>query len=143
MRKKIVSIILLLLWASLIFYLSDQPRVVSNKMSSDIIKHTLFVNDVVLKIIHNPLREAMHAFEYFIFGLLLINVLKQFNIKRIITFTIIIAIIFMVSDEIHQIYVPGRAFEILDLFLDFVGIIIACLLHFNYLSCMQSNKSII
>lgn len=140
MRKKIISIILLILWAYLIFYLSDQPSYISSKMSSGMIKHAFFVNDVTLNLIHNPLRELMHTVVFLIFALLLINVLVKFGIKKVMLYCITISLIYALSDEIHQIYVPGRAFELLDIFLDFVGIMIANLLYFNFISCIGTDK---
>lgn len=142
MRKKIISIILLILWAYLIFYLSDQPSQVSGKMSGDMIKKVLSVSETTFNLIHNPLRESMHAVEFLIFALLLFNVLHNFNVKSIYTSCIIISFMYSILDEIHQVYVPGRAFEGLDLFLDFVGIIIAVLLHFNFISCMKTKNDL-
>lgn len=140
MRKRIISIILLIMWAYLIFYLSDQPSEISGKLSSDVIRHTLFVNELTLNLIHNPLRELMHTIEFLVFALLFIYMLSQFNVKRIMTITFIVSIFYACFDEIHQYFVPGRAFEIIDIVLDCVGIIIALLLHFNFISCMYTEK---
>ena len=142
MKKKIISIVMLTLWAGLIFYLSNQPSQISGKVSGDRIKSVLSVSEATFNLIHNPLRESMHAVEFLIFALLLFNVLHNYNVKSVYTFCIIISFIFSILDETHQLYVPGRAFEILDLILDFVGIVIACLLHFNYNSCMKTKEDL-
>ncbi|MBO7376468.1 MAG: VanZ family protein, partial [Clostridia bacterium] len=41
-------------------------------------------------------------------------------------------VLFAVSDEIHQIFVPGRAFEISDIVTDSAGVLIGCLLIFIF-----------
>lgn len=142
MKKKIISIIVLILWACFIFYLSNQPGYVSDKLSSNVIKHTLFVSDIVLKLIHNPIRELMHTLEYLVFAILVINMLHQFNVKKIMTKTFIISMFYAIFDEIHQYYVPGRTFEILDIILDLVGVVIALLLYFNFISCMKTKNDL-
>ncbi|MBR1717837.1 MAG: VanZ family protein [Bacilli bacterium] len=138
MKKKIISIVLLLLWAGLIFYLSNQPSDVSGKISGSMIKNVLSVSEVTLNLIHNPLRESMHVFVFMVFALLLLNVLVNFNVKKIYIWCFIISMLYAISDETHQLFVPGRAFELLDLFLDLVGIVIAKIMYFNFESCMQT-----
>ena len=142
MKKKIISIIVLILWACFIFYLSNQPSQVSGKVSGDMIKSVLSVSEATFNLIHNPLRELMHAVEFLIFALLLFNVLHNFNVKSVYIYCILISIVCSILDETHQLYVPGRAFEILDLILDSIGIIIACILHFNFISCMKTKKDL-
>ena len=142
MKKKIISIVMLITWAGLIFYLSNQPSQVSGKVSGDMIKSVLSVSEATFNLIHNPLRESMHAVEFLIFALLLFNVLHNFNVKSVYIHCILISIVCSILDETHQLYVPGRAFEILDLILDSIGIIIACILHFNFISCMKTKNDL-
>ena len=120
-ENKFISLILLILWSLLIFFLSNQSSEVSSFESSYLISHTLRVNDGILNFIHEPLRELMHFIEYFIFGMLLFNTLNNYKIKKKFILSIIISFTYIVLDEIHQIFIPGRAFEILDIILDLLG----------------------
>jgi VanZ family protein len=36
---------------------------------------------------------------------------------------------FALSDEIHQLFVPGRAFQVIDLIIDFLGILFGVFLY--------------
>lgn len=139
--------ILVVIWMIVIFMLSNAPSTVSSKNSGNIIrgsfKATINVtngvgitdyhpskaelNKIVRKL-NEPLRECMHGFEYFILAILLICALYKSNVKKIYILTIIICVTYSLSDEIHQIFIPGRAFELIDLFIDLIGCLIGCLL---------------
>ena len=47
------------------------------------------------------------------------------NTLKLIILSIIIAIIYGILDEVHQIFVPGRYFDYLDILTDTIGIMIA------------------
>lgn len=134
--KKKLAWILLILWMFIIFYLSNQNALVSGGESGRTLRVILnlfhFNNvDSIVDVIHNPMREAMHAFEYFILGILSYNFFRFYNFKKIILFCVSFCVFYSISDEIHQIFIPGRTFELLDLFLDFIGSYIGILL-FNF-----------
>lgn len=130
--KKIISYILLISWMILIFILSNQTADVSGNNSSGIIYSVLeFIynifnidksnlNDLVY-IINIPLREVMHMVEYLVLGILVCNVLNIHDVKNMIIISISLCFIYSVSDEIHQIFVKGRAFELFDIFMDMLG----------------------
>ena len=71
----------------------------------------------------------VHFFEYTILGLLLSKAVIQktkvqspkFKNKALII--LIIGALYAVSDEVHQLFVIGRHFELMDLLVDFMGII--------------------
>ena len=138
--KKKLSIILVILWALLIFFLSNQTSDVSGSESKAIISSVIHVNNI--NYVDNILREMMHFIEYFILVILLINCFNQYKIDRKITISIMISFIYIVSDEIHQIFVPGRAFEYLDIGLDLSGAILGIFI-FNtiYKKYVQNKKN--
>jgi VanZ family protein len=99
-----------LIWAGLIFYLSSIPN-----LSSGLEKFwdTLF-------------RKMAHLFEYGIFFLLLARALK-----KPLVWSVIFSILYAISDEIHQGFVPGRYPAIADLCFDTAGILLAYLIYPN------------
>jgi VanZ family protein len=145
--KKIISYLLLIFWMYVIFYLSNQTGTVSGLESSHILYNVLsFFHisniDSVIEIIHNPLRECMHAFEYFILSILVINILNQYNIKKnIIIITVCLCFIYAVTDEIHQIFVPNRTFEYLDITLDLIGALLGSYLFEMIIKYRKLRKS--
>ena len=125
--KKIIYTILLIIWLIIIFYLSNQTGSISSSESTKLVSYVL-VDQEIINILHNPLREAMHFVEYFILGFLLYNTLTLYKVKKAFIYSIIFSFIYIISDEIHQIFIPGRAFEMLDIILDSLGSFIAIII---------------
>ena len=134
--KKYIAYVLWLFWLFIIFYLSNQPGNISGGESSHLIYNTLHfiytclnldtshLNEIIL-IIHNPLRECMHSLEYLILGVLTINLLIQTQVKENkMIITILFCFIYAATDEIHQLFIPGRTFEYFDILMDMVGTLI-------------------
>lgn len=94
------------MYAALIFCLSSIPQ---SEFPEDIL-----VPDYVL-----------HIIEYAPFGFLLIrafkNTLKNIAIKRIVVYSFIIVFAYALSDELHQLYVPGRDASMVDIVSDSIG----------------------
>lgn len=69
--------------------------------------------------------KLLHLAEYFIFGILLsrafIKSLSQFSVIKCYLFVVVIACLYGISDEIHQLFVEGREFSIYDIFADTIG----------------------
>ena len=95
------------LYAGLIFYFSSLSTIPS----------------VIIKIISETL--ILHMIEYAILNILLFRALTNSKNNKLrnntIFLSIIIATIYGVTDEFHQLFVPGRTFSILDVFVDFIG----------------------
>jgi VanZ family protein len=78
--------------------------------------------------------KLFHAIEYAILGFLLRRALvfqgNQFVQRNAGWLTILIGGTFAISDEIHQLFVPGRSGEIADAIADCVGIILIVFVYF-------------
>ena len=78
--------------------------------------------------------KLLHLGAYFIYGLSLQVALIAFflNSKKtdrsIKLLVMLIGFLFALSDEIHQYFVPGRNADILDLLIDFIGVLLSLLL---------------
>lgn len=137
--KKIIYSILLILWLIVIFNFSNQNGVISGGNSSGIIYSTLDIiynifniskDNIyeVLSIIHNPIRECAHVFEYFVLAFLTFKTLESFNIKENkYIITILFCFLSASLDEIHQLFIVGRAFEYYDILMDTLGSILMLL----------------
>jgi len=70
-----------------------------------------------------------HLFIFFLFSLfLLISLTKRKNVK-LIPIAITTAVLYGILDELHQLFVPGRACSLGDVFVDAVGITFAFMLY--------------
>ncbi len=71
-----------------------------------------------------------HIFAFFFLALFLLISLIKGKIKYLVfVLGIIMLIVYAISDEIHQFFVPGRFCTFFDVFLDMVGISFACMVY--------------
>lgn len=130
MLRKTTSIILLLLWMTVIFMFSSSGSVKSNNTSGKVISSAISVKDKVtsketkpetkkkiVKKLNCSVRKSAHVFEYFVLGVLALNIFDAFNIKRKVLFAIILCVLYAASDEFHQLF-TGRTASVTDVLLD-------------------------
>lgn len=67
------------------------------------------------------IRKLAHFTEYLILGFLTINMLNKNDISKKYLISILICLIYATSDEIHQLFVPGRACQLRDILIDSIG----------------------
>lgn len=127
---KILSCIFIVIWMGLIFKLSSQPAVQSGQLSGKVTNINIKAIEKVKPDtkfntgeFNHIIRKNAHFFIYLILGILTINALKTNGIKgyRCVIFTLFICILYASSDEIHQIFVPGRSAQVKDVFIDSAG----------------------
>ena len=129
--KKRVSILLVIIWMIFIFIMSSFDADTSSNQSGlivNIISNILNVSDIDL--ITFIIRKLAHFMEYFILGILICNSVYIYNKKNI--YGIIICSIYAFSDEIHQIFVPGRSFQIRDIIIDILGSMVGIIIFYLY-----------
>lgn len=118
MSKKCVSIILVIIWMSVIFIMSSFDGSVSSSQSNFIVDKLVNIFNIEnTDIVSLIVRKLAHYMEYLILGVLMINMFSEFDIKINTKYiiAIIICIIYASSDEIHQIFIAGRCFAIRDI----------------------------
>lgn len=120
--KKQLSIILVLIWMIIIFIMSSFNAEDSANQSNfivNIIANILNINNISL--LSLIIRKLAHFTEYLILGTLVINMFTKNNAKKTYLLSILLCIIYAISDEIHQIFTPGRACQIKDILIDSIG----------------------
>jgi len=132
MKKRIWATVLLVLWMAVIFSFSAQVADESTKQSMGIVN---FIKNILERInlsfedmgedfwfgIEKILRKIAHGFIYFILGALSLNFAYSFEFKFSKSIASGICLLYAISDEIHQIFVPGRSGQISDVMIDFTG----------------------
>jgi len=65
-------------------------------------------------------RKSAHIIAYFILGILIFNVVRNYQIRRIsmIAIALGLAFCYAASDEFHQLFVVGRSCELRDIIID-------------------------
>ena len=129
--KKGLKLLALLLWMALIFYLSAQPAddstITTNLLidflyniykfifTNKAIEYSIFVENVFA-----PIRKLAHFSEFMVLGILFyVNINKDG--KKHIVIALALSCIYAISDEIHQLCVPGRYCAITDMIIDTCG----------------------
>ncbi len=129
MIKKISAILLVFIWMILIFSFSNQNGDDSQGLSDQVITG---VADLLTDIdVDSPsmdafvdkysfiVRKLAHFFVYFILGILIMNALYIWGIRRYTTIiSASLVILYAITDEVHQFYVGGRSSQISDVLLD-------------------------
>jgi VanZ family protein len=130
-NKKWLGWAAVLLWIGLIFFLTSQPAVDSNRLSKEIssiiikIMESIGVSRSINVVLLNDfLRKAAHFFIFLVLSILIMFALsfKQARSNRknmVYAFGISVAL--AVIDESIQLFVPGRGALISDVILDSAG----------------------
>jgi VanZ family protein len=128
---KIFSWSAVILWMGLIFYLSHQPATESNQLSKGI---TEVIVKEVEKVAPNAefdirgfnhiVRKNAHFFAYLVLAVLVINAFRRSGIYgyRSVGIALLICVLYAISDEVHQLFVPGRGSQAKDVFIDSAGV---------------------
>ena len=126
--KKIVSLILLIIWIIIIFMLSNQNGISSTSSSNIIVNFLYDIFKIDKDILIFIVRKSAHIFEYFVLYLLTYNCFKNYNVKNIIIISIIFCILCSSLDEVHQLFISGRTGKLTDVLVDSIGIILGYIL---------------
>lgn len=140
-----ISLLLLVFWMALIFLFSNQTADISDDTSDSLIEKVVSAvypqfdnldNADKLFIVENysgPVRKSAHFTEYAVLGVLASAFFMTFRFKAntsYITVSFTCGFIYAVSDEIHQLFVPGRACMVLDVYIDSAGVLLGVLLFY-------------
>lgn len=116
---------LVLSWAAValcmavIFELSHETAAVSSGKSNGVLSMLLEQFGIVVS--SHTIRKTAHALEYCGLALLLYHAYFQSFRKVQPLLTMLTAVLYAASDEIHQYFIAGRACQLRDVFVDFVG----------------------
>jgi VanZ family protein len=82
---------------------------------------------VHIEILMLAIRKLGHWSEYFILALLLMRALNRefagYSAMRRIIWSVVLAVLYAISDELHQSFVPSRDARALDVLIDAIGAI--------------------
>ena len=138
MKKiKVVWSILSVALMALIFFFSHQSAEVSSDTSggfAQILAKVLGVffkgevYETLLWVAQWIVRKSAHLVLFALLGVFVYNSIDLPKGRKRFLIALIICIIYAVSDEIHQYFIPGRACRMTDVMIDAVGSILAILM---------------
>lgn len=161
-KKIIISWLLVIIWAGLIFFMSsmdtNESNVKSKSTINEIVEKTVEATndlgitdkhpsknkmDQIIEKLNPPLRKVAHASEYFILTILILIALKNSGIvgKKIFILALILCFLYACSDEYHQTFVIGRTGQFSDVLIDTIGSFTASILSaLFYLKIRRKNQ---
>ncbi|ATD54028.1 VanZ family protein [Clostridium chauvoei] len=125
-KKKIIAWFMLIIWMSVIFFMSHQPGNISSNQSELVLKIFSFIginlNDYFGELATLIVRKTAHFSEYLILFAFAYNVLILYTDKKSARIcSLIFVFLYACSDEIHQYFIPGRAMAFKDILIDTSG----------------------
>ncbi len=141
--RNYIFLVLTIAWMIVIFMFSNSPGDESGETSREVgrLFCKIFVpgyeemvfeeREELALLLDHPIRKLAHFTEYMILGALMVGIL-QFREKSdywkrgLIVWGI--ACLYAVTDEVHQLFVPGRAGALKDVLLDSAGALVGVLL---------------
>ena len=134
--KIIIAWSLVVIWMAVIFAFSHQSSEVSGGLSSRLAEFILQLfgrpaDAAAVSIADNVIRNISHGFVFFVLGLLVSYAFETVNVHEFANagLAFIVSSIYAVSDEVHQIFIPGRAGQLTDFLVDALGIVIAIVVY--------------
>lgn len=126
-KKRKWNLFLMIGFMLFIFYMSSQTGDDSTKQSNFILDTFaslgINLNESFGNFASIIIRKGAHFTEYMILSFLIYNVITDYikvN-KKVYIYTILGVFVYAVTDEIHQLFVPGRAGMIQDVMIDTSG----------------------
>ncbi len=156
--KRAILIILLILTFFQIFRFSNQngekSSGISRKITTAVTKNVKKIQELdknkqeeVLGQIEKVIRKLAHFSIYMVVGILMMLLMNTYEIKKFdrIAISLITGIIYASSDEIHQLFIPGRSAMITDVIIDTLGVLVGCFWVFlgtDLKNTLKQSKSI-
>lgn len=135
---KIIGIILILMWMITVFIFSNEKatesKLTSRKVTIAIVQaisgEDISDNEELLKRTDKIVRKLAHYTLYTVGGGLIISFAYTMDKtkKEKILYSLAFGICFVITDEVHQLFVPGRTGRLLDVGIDTLGIITGILI---------------
>lgn len=153
-KNNILPWIPAVIWMILIFFLSAQPAIYSNNLSKGVTKLIVeiigrilplkieisTVNDLVAQLNHF-VRKFAHFFAYMVLGILIAIAFVKSGINgyKVYVFSLVACILYASSDEIHQLFVPGRGCQFKDVMIDSLGALVGIVIYKTMIN-IKKNK---
>jgi len=145
-RKLLLSWGAVVAWMIMIFMFSAQPATSSNQLSLGVTEAVLNIisslfdigtesipNNSFLGLLNHVVRKFAHGTVYAVLYLLVVNAFKRSGVKgkKRYIFSFIYCAAYACTDELHQLFVPGRGCRLTDVFIDCMGAAIGLIINLS------------
>ena len=138
----VAYLIITLLIMIFIFFQSSLPADTSQEESDIIVRFLSHFTDRDAEMLSFIVRKLAHFSEYTVLGLFISLTVKEYFQKghfyiRHFIIPLICGVLYAVSDEIHQRFVPGRSCELRDVLIDTCGVLLGVIIN---MLCVRLGK---
>lgn len=160
-KKKILAVVLTLIpvlaLMITIFCFSAQEAVASDRASGGIVSRVITLlyphfaditegeQQRIIHIFTLLVRKGAHLTEYLLLGAALMGHVKAVSacrsLKHPVLLSYLIGTLYAASDELHQLFVPGRSGELTDAMLDSLGVLLGVLLIYFLIRLHHKRRS--
>lgn len=135
-----ISYALVVGWMAVIFVLSSEGHDASSGRSDAIVQALQAMGvSWQVDLLTFLTRKAAHTVAYLMLGVLAFNVVRQYRLsgRMTVAVSVLVVALYAMSDEIHQLFVPGRSGEVRDVLIDsaagLLGVFLAKFVYSKYL----------
>lgn len=144
MKRRVIFWTLSIFTMFFIFLMSHKDATTSNSLSVTLVNLCGFLGlDVTssnFDIIHTLIRKLGHISEFFFLAFCLYNALIcDFTFKKSVFLAFIISFLYAISDEFHQLFIPGRCGNITDVMIDSLGMLLFISILLIYKNIIKSR----
>lgn len=153
--KKIILSLLIIIWMGAIFTFSSQVSDKSSNTSGNTIRFVLNKLQItknmnkqqeneLVESLQGPVRKMAHFSVYALGGIISYMLFSQYEIsnKKRIVYSLLLCMIYAITDECHQYFVPGRSCELRDILIDSSGALLGIFItHVIKLQFRLDNKN--
>lgn len=151
MKRRILTLVPVLFVMALISFFSAQTQTESSQTSGHLEKIVMAVLDryfngqirdqqALIDQVSHIVRKLAHFTEFAVLGFFLM--LHLSDRKKGWLWSGIVGICYAISDEIHQIFVPGRGPGVTDVFIDSLGVLAGTVVMLALLSLIEHRKNV-
>ena len=134
-RQKLIRGILLVLWCAVIFSFSAQGGSESQQLSDGLLRFFPFSMFPWAGVL---IRKFAHSGEFFVLAFFAFRFFDTFEKGDLPAF--LFCFLYACSDEIHQLFVGGRAARFTDVLIDMTGVLLFWLLHKGFQWIIAKRK---
>lgn len=134
-KNKLINWLPAFAWMVIIFMFSAQPSAKSNELSAGFTKILVDIFGMVLPFdieistindfaaqMNHIIRKLAHFCVYMMLGILVSRALIKNGYRtKVLIISFFICAIYAASDELHQLFVPGRGCQLKDVLIDSAG----------------------
>lgn len=87
--------------------------------------------EVHVHVLHSLVRKYAHLFLYTVLGMLFLHALRIGSALhwQHIRITLLFGAVYAISDEVHQLFVPGRGAQLQDVVIDLAGVVLGIVIY--------------